>query len=162
MRPASLFAERLGIPVFSNAATGAYQQGLLSRARFTTLVGQSFRIFLDDDQVADLVLHKVMTQQDVALAARDGSAASQLAVHKLAKRWPSPDNCFMLVFHSGSTLVPQDSFVLDHATLGSFAVFLVPGSTTPGRATTIATFNYITAPDSRAIARPVRAESDAI
>jgi hypothetical protein len=150
-RPPRLLAQRFGIPVFSNAALGAYQQGLLTRARFTQLVGQSFRVFLDKALVADIQLTGVATQEDVATAARPDTPAAKRDVQKLAKLWPSTDNCFILTFATGVTLVPQGSFILDHGTLGSFVVFLVPGSTTPGKATSLATFNYL---PKTGIARP--------
>ncbi len=56
---------------------------------------------------------------------------------------PLAEQCLLVRFSSGSTVVPQDSYVIDHATLGSFTIFLVPGKDEHGGNTCTATFYHL-------------------
>jgi hypothetical protein len=49
---------------------------------------------------------------------------------------------FVLIFRGTSPALPQDTYLLEHNTLGTFPLFLVPGGTnTPGRQTFVAVIN---------------------
>jgi hypothetical protein len=137
-------SQRLGIPVFSPAATGAAQQGILTAANFEKLIGTSFHAFLDNDVVVEIVLRKVKvpTFKSAGSTSTPTGAPGKPTVIA-ARRGPITTTCFMLTFATGSTLIPQDSYVLDNGTLGSFAAFLVPGQSVPGSQTAIATFNFL-------------------
>ena len=145
------FAQRQGMPVFSNASLGSYTQGSLSRARFEGLVGSSFRVFLEDGQVATLTLLKVENSsatRDTKTAGGEGSHSaayvSGTATGTLAAPVrPTAAQCFTVHFSTGGVVVPQDSYTVDHATLGSFSVFLVPGQDKNGGKTVTATFFYL-------------------
>jgi hypothetical protein len=145
--PRVLLAEstnRRGIPVFSNAALGAAQQGLLTKAHFDPLVGSSFHAFLDDYQVMDITLFKVTDL--AAKSAATTTTTSVTATKRLSSTIARPGRMttgFTLAFYTGSTVIPQDSYVLDHGSLGSFTTLLVAGNQTAGMRTSCATFNYL-------------------
>ena len=135
---------RLGPPPFSNAALGAAQQGTLTKERFQALVGSSFHAFLDNNVVAEIVLHKVKvptypstspTTSPTGAPSRTGLTAS--------RRAPVTTNCFMLFFGTGSTLIPQGTYVLDSGILGSFSALLVPAQSVPGNQIAVATFTTL-------------------
>ena len=132
--PKHLLAERLGGPVFSNASIGAYEQGLMTPATFENLVGSEFRIFLEDYAVANLrlnsVTNKVFGPTPERLKTRQASPklivprGADLSISAAATQ----PTFFQLHFGvSGGRSFPQDSYLLDHGTLGRFVAFLVPG-----------------------------------
>ena len=140
--------ERLGIPVFSEAASGAAKQGLLTAAAFERLIGSSFHAFLDAGVVAEIVLRKVTVPKFTPATTYTPSIAASIGtstrpVSTLARAIPRTTTAFMLSFSSGSTLIPQNSYTLDHGTLGSFAAFLVPAQPVPGDQIAVATFNFL-------------------
>ncbi|WP_263381036.1 DUF6916 family protein [Granulicella paludicola] len=135
-----LFAQasnRLGIPRFSNAALGAYQQGLLTRTNFESVVGSSFHIYMDNQQISELQLAVVTSPYDTTVTDQPTRPGA------IPIKRPSPKQTFAVKFTSGSTSVPQDSYVVDHGTLGSFSVFLVPGPKSANANTCTATFYYL-------------------
>jgi hypothetical protein len=141
-------AHRQGIPVFSPAALGAAKQGILTAAHFEQLVGSSFRAFLDNDVIAEIVLKRVFiptyssAYTATASVPSAGSPRSTLQTSARAVQTKSarPVNSFYLTFNTGKICIPQDSYVLDHGVLGSFTVCLVPGQSVPGDQRAIATF----------------------
>lgn len=154
--PETLLAQsRAGIPPFSPAGLGAYQQGLLTRARFESLLGSSFRVFLDEGRVADLTLVKVTDPVAVLSASLPESPQKADTLARLKQAYPSPDQSFTLQFSCGNTLIPQDTYTVDHGTLGSFALFLVPGGTA-GNRTCGSSFNYASGPNPILPKSPIR------
>jgi len=145
--PRRLFAQsaaRLGIPAFSPAALGASQQGNLNLARFQALIGSSFRAFLDDNEVVDIVLIKVSTMDAINAAEQATLPAANRSKVKSAGRPPAPQSAgltFVVQFSSGNKYIPQDTYVLDNGTLGSFSVLLVPGAINAPAKTCSALFN---------------------
>jgi hypothetical protein len=135
---------RLGIPVFSGAATGAAQQGLLTAANFEKLVGSSFHAFLDNDVVAEIVLLKVKIPTYSSVASTSQVAGSPVRpVATPARRAARATNTFMLLFSTGSTLIPQDTYVLDSGILGSFSALVVPAQPVAGNQIAVATFSFL-------------------
>jgi hypothetical protein len=136
--------DRLGPPPFSNAALGAGQQGQLTAANFEKLVGSSFHTFLDDNVVAEIVLRKVkvLTTSSASPINSPTGAPSRTGL-TASRRAPITTNCFLLFFGTGSTLIPQDTYVLDSGIMGSFSVFLVPAQSVPGNQIAVATFNTL-------------------
>ena len=135
--PKSLFAERLGGDVFTNASLGAYGQGLLTQATFEKHVGSVFTAFLDDDAVGYLTLQKVVAQPtgtntSIRLRLPGTSATVQQQI-----------TSFHLTF-STKAVFPQGTYLLDHGILGRFAAFLVPGDSVKGNGSCGATFSYLT------------------
>lgn len=137
--PKSLLAQSARA-VFTNASMGAYTQGILTMANFTALVGSTFTAFLPDGGFAYLRLQSVTSLSTSQTSSNFATRAVQSHAEQPAQLL---DNSFLLTFASGNQVLPQSTYLVDHGTLGSFAVFLVPGSTTPGSATAHATFSYL-------------------
>jgi hypothetical protein len=133
--PKALFAQRIGGEVFTNASLGAYTQGLLTQVNFEKVIGSVFTTFLDNGAAAYLLLRAVTASTTSVATA---STTQQLTVSPrltavLPPRNPAaaaqqPTN-FQLHFNITGPAFPQDTYLLDHGTLGRFAAFLVPGST---------------------------------
>ena len=130
MLPSSVSAASAGDGVFTNASLGAYTQGLLTQAHFEKLLGTLFMVFLPSGNVSYLRLHKV-----VSCSTNRKDSLKVAAKQTIAS--------FSLSFHSADPTFTQGSYLLDHGTLGRFAVFLVQGATTPGAATFEATFTSL-------------------
>jgi hypothetical protein len=138
---AQALSSRSGPGVFSNAALGAYQQNELTFQRFQSLVGSTFHAFLDNHEVIEVTLLSAVANAPRASTVKpilDGSQARSMPVAAL----PPTGKCFTLRFSTGSTVVPQGSYVLDSGTTGSFTVLLVSGTAGTSRPTASATFNY--------------------
>jgi len=138
---AQALSSRSGPGVFSNAALGAYQQNELTFQRFQALVGSTFHAFLENHKVIEVTLLSAVAiapHVSTGNAVLDRSQAISMPVSPL----PPTGKCFVLRFSTGSTVVPQGSYVLDSGTIGSFTVFLVSGNAGVGRLTSSATFNY--------------------
>ena len=116
-------ADRLGGPVFSEASRGAYAQGLLTRKHLEALVGSLFMVFLDDDAVAYMRLKKV---------AEFPSSVSSANTNTTVKR--------VGVTATSSATAVESFYVVDHGTLGRFAVLLVPSPESAPERTCTATF----------------------
>jgi hypothetical protein len=145
-------AHRQGIPVFSPAALGAAQQHILTAARFEQLVGSSFRAYLDNDVIAEIVLKKVLVPTYSSAYVASANAPSNPTLLRSALQRQAgygtlkpkhPINCFSLVFHTGSTYIPADNYVLDHGLLGSFTAYLDPGQPVAGDQRAFATFSFL-------------------
>ncbi len=135
--PKSLFAERLGGDVFTNASLGAYGQGLLTQATFEKHIGSVFTAFLDDDGVGYLTLEKVVAQPTGT------NASSQLRLPGSSATVQLQITSFHLTF-STKAVFSQGTYLLDHGILGRFAAFLVPGDSVKGNGSCGATFSYLT------------------
>ena len=139
--PKSLFAERLGGDVFTNASLGAYTQGLLTQATFEKHVGSVFTVFLDNDAVGYLTLQKVVAQPTGA------NASSQLRLPGSSATVQLQVTSFHLTF-STKAVFSQGTYLLDHGILGRFAAFLVPGDSVKGNGSCGATFSYLTSAEA--------------
>ena len=135
--PKSLFAERLGGDVFTNASLGAYGQGLLTQATFEKHIGSTFTAFLDNDGVGYLTLEKVVAQPTGT------NASSELRLPGTSATVQQQVTSFHLTF-STKAVFPQGTYLLDHGILGRFAAFLVPGDPVKGNGSCGATFSYLT------------------
>jgi len=135
--PKSLFAERLGGDVFTNASLGAYGQGLLTQATFEKHIGSTFTAFLDDNAVGYLTLEKVVAQPTGT------NASSELRLPGTSATVQQQVTSFHLTF-STKAVFPQGTYLLDHGILGRFAAFLVPGDPVKGNGSCGATFSYLT------------------
>lgn len=148
--PKSLLAQRLGGQVFTNASLGAYQQGLLTMENFKAVIGSTFKAFLDDASVAYLTLESVTATPAPPAPANPGAPPSQdgsTSMLRFARPVQAEGDSFSLSFATGNTAIAQDTYLVDHGTMGRFAVFLVPGSAqSQGNLTCTATFNYIALP----------------
>ncbi len=130
-------ADRLGGPVFSNASVGAYQQGLITLVGFQKLVGSEFKAFLDNNEAAWLRLRQAVAidysltpeKKKARLAAQQVIAPTGADL-TLARNPVQPDT-FELRFDIRGPNFPQNSYLLDHGTLGRFVAYLQPS--TPGR-----------------------------
>ena len=137
-------SQRLGDPVFSPAALGAAQQGLLTVANFQKLVGSSFHAFLDNDVVAEIVLTRVRDLSTPAATSKTGLSGSPVRpVATPARKAARSITCFVLIFNTGSILIPQGTYTLDSGTLGSFSLLLTPGQPLPGDQTASAPFCFL-------------------
>ncbi|WP_158822883.1 hypothetical protein [Granulicella sp. S156] len=138
--PKSLFAERLGGDVFTNASLGAYAQGLLTQATFEKHIGSVFTAFLEDDAVGYLTLQKVVAQPAGTSAL--SNASSQLRLPGTSATVQQQVTSFHLTFGTKAVFT-QDTYLLDHGILGRFAAFLVPGDSVKGNGSCGATFSYL-------------------
>jgi hypothetical protein len=150
--PERFVGQKLGAGVFTNASLGAYSQGLLTEANFTNQVGSVFTALQPDGSYAYLTLRSVQT---VTL----GSAAKTTAAPRvLSGTQPGSASLqvfsFELVFDVQGSALAQGSYLLDQGTLGSFAAFLVPGATTTGSPTCMATFSSLTAAATSGLPMP--------
>lgn len=146
--PKSLFAvqQRLGGDVFSNASVEPYLQGEMTQAHFEKVIGSTFTIFLDDDRVDYLRLRAVTAGPDLA-----SEAAKLVQTTGQQPLWAktSQPTSFTVHFDYGGDAIPQDSYLLDHGTMGRFTLFLVAGSAQKCLAT-FCTF------DQKAVSAPTR------
>ena len=147
--PHSLFAERLGGDVFTNASLGAYTQGLLTQTTFEKHLGSVFTAFLENNAVGYLLLQKVdglqasMTATNPSLpTANSLQPAATLATQHTVAAAQQQMTAFHLTF-STSAVFNQGTYLLDHGILGRFAAFLVPGDAVKGSGTCGATFCYL-------------------
>jgi len=70
---------------------------------------------------------------------------------------PKGGECFSLLFRGGSKALKQDTYVMVHPALGTFALFLVPGgSDQNGAQEFVATFNRLSLADLANTSAPAR------
>jgi hypothetical protein len=142
--PTGLLAEQLGASVFTNASLGAYTQGLLTQANFQAVAGSQFTLQLPDGSYRTVTLQSVKTLSPTSSAASPSSTSSRVAVApKISLNTSTQTTTFTLVFDVQGDAIPQGSYLLDHGTLGSFALFVVTGKTDTGTPTLIATFTHL-------------------
>jgi len=137
--PKSLFAERLGGNVFTNGSLGAYAQGILSQANFEAQVGSIFKAFLDNDEVAYLRLQTVTGTSTPATPVKVPLRGNVIPAVRVPTLSSPQITSFQLSFSTGGAAFDQGTYLLDSATLGRFACFLVPG----GGGSCGATFAYL-------------------
>ncbi|NYF80598.1 DUF6916 family protein [Granulicella arctica] len=137
--PTSLFASRIDDDLFTNTSLGAYSQGLLTQANFEHVIGSQFTLLLKNNDATHLYLRTVEP-----LGPQGGGAFSSQtspAVRRAKSLTiPVPGSTgsakqvvgFHLTFSTESTTFDQGTYLIDHGTLGRFALFLVPGNQTPG------------------------------
>jgi hypothetical protein len=149
--PRGLFAQRIGGSVYTNASLGAYTQGLLTQANFEKVVGSVFSLFLDN-YVADSLLLRAVTSSPTSAVASSAAEQAVSAIRPIGGPILPPRTIgkvaqqpisFQLHFNVSGASFGQDTYLLDHGTLGRFAAFLVPGS--PGKCT--ASFCYLQNPE---------------
>ena len=115
--------------VFTNASLGAYQQGILKQAQFEARTGSLFMIFLDESNVLYTRLRAVKPYTTKAATRMPGRLIGPRAWLAATSR---QIESFTLVFDCDKPLPEQNSYIVDHATLGRFVVFLVPGTSSAG------------------------------
>jgi hypothetical protein len=136
--PTGILAEQLGPDVFTNASLGAYTQGLLTQANFSTLTGSVFTASLPDGSYHYLTLASVAAAPG---SSRTTNAAPRaIAAPKITLNTSVQVSVFYLIFDVQGDAIPQGSYLLDHGTMGSFVIFLVQGQTPEGTPTCVATF----------------------
>ncbi len=136
--PKGLIAEKSGTSVFTSASLGAYTQGILTSANFSNQIGSVFTALQPDGTYAYLTLRSVQTftlaSPTKPIAAPRVLSGTQPSTSSLAV------SSFQLTFDVQGAPLMQDTYLLDNGTLGSFAVFVVPGATSAGSPTCMATF----------------------
>jgi hypothetical protein len=141
--PKCLLAERIGGEVFTSGSLGAYAQGILSQTVFQKLIGTEFRAFLDSYAVGYMRLESVTggtPSSSPGTPQRGGAAIAGLRAPQTPVEQAMVS--FQVSFSTGGAKFPQGTYLLDHATLGRFACFLVP-SDPVGGPTCSATFCYL-------------------
>jgi len=148
--PKSLFASRIGGDVFTSASLGAYSQGLLTQANFERVIGSQFTLFIEHNKVAYLRLRTVES-----LGPQTGEASSSQTSPAVRRAKspivPVPGSTvpskqvggFHLAFSTEGAAFDQGTYLVDHGTLGRFALFLVPGDPTHGNGSCGATFTSL-------------------
>jgi hypothetical protein len=148
--PKSLFASRIGGDVFTNASLGAYSQGLLTQANFERVIGSQFTLFLEHNKVAYLRLRTVESlgpQTGGTLSSQTSPAVPRAKSQTV----PVPGSTapaqqvvgFHLTFNTEGAVFAQGTYLVDHGTLGRFALFLVPGDPIHGNVSCGATFTSL-------------------
>lgn len=140
--PAELFAQVPSSNPFSAANLGPYAQGLLNKATFEALLQTVFTVFTP----AGAAYMRLVTCQ--SLTANGIPATSSSAQRPLrtshAQAAQATDSSggfnFVLAFTVSGNQLLQGTYTVDHATLGRFALFLVPGGS-PSAPTAAAVFN---------------------
>jgi len=142
--PGKLLAQSSSSDVFSNRNLGAYTQGLMTQATFQRLVGSPFTADLGNGHYANLKLLSVQAVTPPASSSSQPGAGKSrvLSVVSPVTVAKSSSSSFNLNFSTGGKLLPQNTYTLDHGTLGSFAAFLVPGDPVHG-GTCSACFNLL-------------------
>lgn len=147
--PKSIFAEQSEANVFTNASLGAYTQGLLTLANFAKQVGTVFTVQRDDGSygymtllsAASVVLGANAPLKPAPTAPSVAPIAPRISVNPVSAPVVTQGlTTFRLVFDVQGPSLPQQTYLLDHGTLGSFACFLVPGMSSSGGPTSSATF----------------------
>jgi hypothetical protein len=90
----------------------ATPEGRLDRTAFQAQIGTNFHIGRDEGPT------------DLTLADLSDVTRRQTPLVHVAGE-PDSDS-FALLFHGDGTALPQETYEVDHATLGHFAVFIVP------------------------------------
>jgi hypothetical protein len=150
--PKGLIAEKSGASVFTNASTGAYSQGILTSANFSNQIGSVFTALQPDGSYAYLTLRSVQT---FTLASPTKPIAAPRVISGTQSGAPTEAvSSFQLIFDVQGAPLAQSTYLLDHGTLGSFAVFVVPGATPAGSPTCMATFASLSVSATTALPLP--------
>ena len=148
--PKSLFASHTSDDVFTNASLGAYSQGLLTQANFERVIGSQFTLFIKKNNVSYLRLLTVesLGPQTGGVLSSQPSPSTPRA-KSLAVPMPGASTLaqqvvgFHLTFSTEGAAFDQGTYLVDHGTLGRFALFLVPGDPTHGNGSCGATFTSL-------------------
>jgi hypothetical protein len=122
------FAQPSRQDAFTNASLGAYRQGLLTQSQFERRTGSLFMIFLDETEVLYTRLRSVTPYEPSPPKPAGRVVSPRTAVLSSTRQV----NAFTLLFDCDRPLPAQDSYIVDHATLGRFVMFLVPGASPAG------------------------------
>jgi hypothetical protein len=155
--PKALLAQTIKQPVdseiFAPGYLGAYTSGLLTQQHFAAVVGSSFRILHVGGAVTNLVLTSTISSAAAPSAPKPNPIRGAAPTFLLAEP-QAAQNSFSVLFSSDAP-VQQQTYVIDHGTLGRFAAFLVPGTGTGGQPTCTASFNYLTNAPEAPVTSPV-------
>ncbi|MDE1156503.1 MAG: hypothetical protein PW735_12350 [Acidobacteriaceae bacterium] len=136
---------------YSNAALGAYTQGLMNAEYLTTLVGTSFTVFLTDGSYSSMVLSKV-TVMDNTPASTEGKRVAPPGADLTALRSPLQPTCFTLCFNVTGQSFAEGTYLLDSGLLGRVSMFLSPS--TAGKC--VASFSAFPQRTMRPVTSPVK------
>jgi hypothetical protein len=142
--PTRVFGEPIGDEVFTNQSLGPYQQGTVTQAHFEAVIGSPFTIFLPEGRTAWLTLRRVVGQTFPASGSGSNGAKSMPA--SIVKAYAAAPQLasFELHFDHNGPQFAQDSYLLDHGTMGRLAMMV--GSAGTGKA--VAIFASLQAPAS--------------
>ena len=142
--PANLFAQAPSSNPFTNANLAPYAQGILNKSAFDAVLNTVFTVFTPAGTVY-MRLIRVEELDGTAFAAASHGAPTRATGRATAvNRATTPTSAgynFHLSFAVSGPSVAQGTYTIDHASLGRFALFIVPGGT-PDAQTAGATFNY--------------------
>jgi len=145
--PKYLFAQKRGIDIITSASTGAYTQGLLTQPRFHELVGSTFSANSALGKTSSLLLttvsDAVVQGSTIPVSVSSNVGRMHSTVHPTANRQTQLTS-FSAQFQVSGEPLTQDTYILDHGTLGSFSALVVPGTQSSGQQTVTVTFNYRT------------------
>ena len=137
--PANLFAQAPSNNPFTNANLAPYAQGILNKSAFDAVLNSVFTVFTPAG-TAYMRLIRVEELNGTAFATAS-HAAPTLATGRATATPTSAGYNFHLSFAVSGPTIAQGTYTVDHASLGRFALFVVPGGT-PDAQTAGATFNY--------------------
>jgi hypothetical protein len=154
MLPKQLLGQASEKEVFTHASLGGYLSGTMTEAAFMKLIGSVFTAFSAKGVLSHLTLQAVQDNAAQGEAAVAGAAKNP--VRPSTKTATTATSGFSLSFLIAGAPIKQGTYLLDHGTMGSFAVFLVPGGEGHGPETCAAVFNYVANPSARTIANPAK------
>lgn len=122
---------------FTNATLGAYQQGILTQPQFEHRIGSLFMFF---SNTMDVVYARLRSVTPYELNAPAKLPGRMVTPHAPIRSLTRQVNTFTLLFDCENQLPAQKSLIADHATLGRFVMFLVPGTSSSGTPTCSSVF----------------------
>jgi hypothetical protein len=109
----------------------------ISEETFTPLIGENFAVSKGNRLLGSLTLLSVAS-------AEKPNPPSTLSKARNASKPPEQTvNCFSVRFQSSGESLPQGTYTLTNASLGSFPLFIVPGSREMSPHSYTATFNRL-------------------
>lgn len=140
--PQRLFAQFAPHDLFANGYVAAYTQGLLTQPNFEAVTGSRFTVLLDDGGYTYLTLESVtsLSPATVKSFARVTNTRASLAASQASIPAPQTES-FSVQFSVSGAPLSQQTYLLDHGTLGRFSAFLVPSGGSTNTCTAI--FNYV-------------------
>jgi hypothetical protein len=133
----------------------------ISAEKFRPLIGQAFRITASTGASYSWTLTdvKAVTAEDAASAKLPAQELQTQALPtRLNPTLPSqpPMNTFTVSFRGSGESLPQDTYTVEHAALGAFPLFLVPGSPAANPPTYSAVFSLLNQKPADPFASDVR------
>lgn len=119
--------------MFNNQNLGAYVQGTLTRTAFEAVIGTPFTLFLPNGSAPWLTLRSVVGQTYTAAATAQGTPMPAALARSVAAT-PQVVS-FELHFDFNGAAFPEDSYQLDHGTMGRMVMMV--GAPGPGKAVAI-------------------------